>query len=584
MASRRILTIITTVSAVLLVASLGVLVHTSSGRDVRPAQQELAQDLTVSLDLMLRQSRDLVVARDIEAAREMRQDLARTVLAFDQELLTLVESVGGGDARTATRQVQESWNSIGLELADLAAGEFAPSSAAGRETLAAFEERHGSMRTSLETVSAALRTADLRDGRLGRHARTAAMVLGASTFLLALVAFWPRRPAAAAPQPAPRPAPRSVEDEAPRPHDARPTPRPATSRHLAMPPRRSLEAFDPQQDLSTMSASVDRVSVDMLTVARSTERMQAAVDTVASALQGMLFSLNEMAQDTHEGTRLVRTANNAAVYTADTAKELLDAAREMGDVMARVRDLAARSQEVSDRIQAEAAETGATGAAFTSVMAHEVGQLAAATSQSTQQIEAAVDEVLANQRQYEHAIGEVIRNVSAVRKVAAQIGDLMLEPPRQGHAGPAYQAPPVPAPAAPAPSPPPAAAPAPAAAAPPPPAPAPAPQPQPQPQGQAAPTPAAPPEAAAPPPPPAPEPAATPEPPAAPPAQTAVPEPPPGPEPAPEPESRPDPSPESSGDDIDDLTAATDSLLDELADVAASSTDGDEASGEDPDE
>ena len=47
------------------------------------------------------------------------------------------------------------------------------------------------------------------------------------------------------------------------------------------------------------------------------ERMQHAVDSVASALQGMLFSLNELAQDTHEGCRITRTANNAAVFTAD---------------------------------------------------------------------------------------------------------------------------------------------------------------------------------------------------------------------------------------------------------------------------
>ena len=39
------------------------------------------------------------------------------------------------------------------------------------------------------------------------------------------------------------------------------------------------------------------------------------------------FVQNEMAQDAEEGARLTRTANNAAVYTADTARELLDTSR-----------------------------------------------------------------------------------------------------------------------------------------------------------------------------------------------------------------------------------------------------------------
>jgi hypothetical protein len=524
MASRRFLNVITGICAVLLIAAVGVLVHAGSGSDVRPAQQDLARDLGRHLELMQQQTRSLTAAPDVASARELRQELARTVLAFDQDLLAMSEVVRGGDAGRAVRDVQAIWRDLGLAMADLAAGEFAPSSAAGRDAAFAFAEQYPAMSAGLETTVSSLRGADIRDAEVSRIARTAAFVLGAATLLLALVTFWPRRAATAAAAPAPRPVAPPAETEMPRDHDARPTPRPAAYRQMAPPPRPTAAPFDPQQDLTTMSASVDRVSVDMLTVARSTERMQGAVDSVVSALQGMLFSLNEMAQDTHEGTRMTRTANNAAVYAAETARDLLATAREMSDVMSRVRDLAARSQEVSDRIQTEAAQNGATGAAFTSVVAHEVQQLATATGHSTAQIEAAVDEILANQRQYEHAIGEIIRNVGAVRKVAAHIGDLMLEPPSQPQPGAAYQTAPTPTPAAP-----------------PPPAPAPV-------------------EPAAV----APEPAA-PEPTPAPAVEAAAPPP-----PAPEPE--PEPAPTVSADEVDELAAATDNLLDELADVAAGAT------------
>ena len=188
MASRRILVIISGICACLVVAALGVMVHANSGRDVRPAQRDLAHELTVDLDRVQTRLHALAAAGDIATVRETRQELARAVLEFDQNLLALGEAATGGDAGRAVRDMRETWRTLGLDLADLAAGEYAPSSAAGRETVTAFAESYPGLSGSLATVGSALRAADLRDGRVGRLARTAAMVLGGTTLLLALVA------------------------------------------------------------------------------------------------------------------------------------------------------------------------------------------------------------------------------------------------------------------------------------------------------------------------------------------------------------------------------------------------------------
>ena len=469
MSSRRILTTLTLLSAGLLVAAVGLMVHTQNGRDARPAQLELANELVVSLDAMSTNANGLAVSPDLATVRVARQDLARSVLAFDQNLVALTEVLTDDAAVESLGEVRAVWQDLGLDLADLSAGEFAPSSATGREVLAGLRGQAPSAREHLVGTATALRTADQQAVNLGGSARLVAAVMAGVTLLLGLVTFWPRRNTAPAPDAPHAPAP-PLDAAAPQqPQSVASIFRQPTA--AAAPPSRPAPPFDAQGDLGLASASVDRVSVDMLTVARSAERMQTAVDSVASSLQGMLFSLNEMAQDTHEGSRITRTANNAAVYTSDTARELLDTAREMGDVVARVRALAARSHEVAGRIETEAAANGATGAAFTTVVAQEVRQLADATGQSTAHIESAVDGILANQRQYEDAIGQIIKNVAAVRKVAANLGDLMLEPPTQVQPGAAYQAPPPPAPAAvePAPVPVPvvaAPAPAPVAAAP----------------------------------------------------------------------------------------------------------------------
>ncbi len=551
MSSRRILISMTLLSACLLLASVGLMVHTQGGRDTHPAQLELVAELGASLDAMSSHAGSLSEANDLGSVREARQDLARAVLAYDQNLVALSELVDGGPAAAAVDGLQEIWRTLGLDLADLAAGEFAPSSAAGREVLASFRRPADEMRAGIDATASALRNSDRQSAELGTVARTVAVVLGGVTLLVGLITLWPRRTAVAAPATAALDIPPAAMAD---PHGEPPAS--IFRRPAAAPHHRPAPPMQASGDLGLASASVDRVSVDMLTVARSAERMQNAVDSVTTALQGMLFSLNEMAQDTHEGARVTRTANNAAVYAADTARELLENAREMGDVVARVRALAARSQDVAGRIETEAAANGATGEAFTTVVAQEVRQLADATSQSTGSIEAAVDGILTSQRDYETAISQIIKNVASVRKVAANLGDLMLEPPLQVQPGAAYQAPtPVAAPAPPIPAPAPAATPAPVAA-----------QPEPVVEQQQ-PVAAAPEPAPEPAPAPAPVPAPVPEP--VPEPEAVAPEPEPVPEPIPE--TIPEPAPEPPADETDDIAAATDSLLDELADVAAGS-------------
>ena len=101
------------------------------------------------------------------------------------------------------------------------------------------------------------------------------------------------------------------------------------------------------------------------------DKMRSAIDSVGQALQGMLDSLSEMAQDTAEGGKIVRGANNAASFTSEAASELVAAAREMSQVVRRVTQLALRTKQIAAQIDDEAADTGRTGSAFTSVVAGE---------------------------------------------------------------------------------------------------------------------------------------------------------------------------------------------------------------------
>ena len=174
-------------------------------------------------------------------------------------------------------------------------------------------------------------------------------------------------------------------------------------------------------DLDLASASVDKVVVDMATIAGTTAKLQAAIDAVASAMQGMLFSLTEMAQDTGEGVRITRTANNAATYSAEAARELVASAREMAQIVGRVQQLAQHSQDIARQVEADAAADRRHRRGLHHRRRRR-GPQARATPPptATQQIEATVAEVLGSQRQYEEAVGQVIRT-SARSTASARI-------------------------------------------------------------------------------------------------------------------------------------------------------------------
>ena len=152
MAYRRTLFLLTVLSALLLFGSLGLVVHTRSERNDLPARIELSRSLMSILEHLNDRVEALVVVQDLPALRPARQDLAQALLAFDQDLLAAGETVRDEHARGAIAAIQTIWRDLGLRLADLAAGEYAPNSSAGEKTIALLRRDHPVIRQHLNTA------------------------------------------------------------------------------------------------------------------------------------------------------------------------------------------------------------------------------------------------------------------------------------------------------------------------------------------------------------------------------------------------------------------------------------------------
>ena len=452
MSTRHLLNITMGTVAILLAASVG-LVFNSMGDhktdqariDVAVSQQSLVQDISYQVDA-------LANAGNLVLVRQAREKLGSSILHFDQNLAAMLNGgfvtnkdgqeieLAGAESALAKKElsmVTDLWIQTGLPLADLAAGEFSIFSSAGQNAMAGLKDNAASLVNHLGETAKALE-GEVVDRHTRRNlARWTALGLAAGFIGLGIFRFKPSAKTTGKAQK--NAVPNNIM--APVANNSIPPSTPEIPLDNAPPTadrvwdRHPHKQYKSPVDFDNVSASVDQLSVDMNTIASSTDKMGMAIDSVGHAMQGMLFSLQQMAQDTGEGYKIVRGANNAATYTHSTASELAESALEMSRVVSRVTQLAMKTKQVAGQIEAEAVHTGTTGEAFTSVVAGEVKGLAQQTSQATAGIEQTVAEIMGTARQYEEAIGQILKNISGINKVSENLGEMMLAPPAAGVAG-----------------------------------------------------------------------------------------------------------------------------------------------------
>jgi hypothetical protein len=461
MSTRRVLNLSLAGVGLLMLAAVGYVGLTRQQGGATAVQLEVAARQQVLIGALVVQADSLANGTGRDEVLAARMALGRTLVSFDQGLGALlaggqvpfddgharrVAKVTDATARHALEQASQVWLETGMPLGDLAAGQYSAYSAAGQKALAGLHTNHTVLAQRLTEATDGIRRGAAQRATLAGYAVWAAAGLGVAGVVLLVVRKLPprrKRDTASTPGSAAHKGTRTgmgAGDEVAMPEYASANP-------LRAPRPGRTAPYAPVIDFDNVNAAVDQMSVDMNNIAGNTEKMRQAIDSVGFALQGMLYSLNEIAQDTAEGYKIVRNANNAASFTAEAATELVDSAREMSRIVGRVTQLATRTRQIASQIDGEAIHTGRTGEAFTSVVAQEVKGLAQQTNRATSEIDQTVNDVLATARQYEEAIGQIIKNVAAINKVSQNLGQLMLDPPRRVQAVAPAEPQPLPTPA-----------------------------------------------------------------------------------------------------------------------------------------
>ncbi|MBM3557695.1 MAG: HAMP domain-containing protein, partial [Alphaproteobacteria bacterium] len=166
-----------------------------------------------------------------------------------------------------------------------------------------------------------------------------------------------------------------------------------------------------RQSAAGLSATADRTSGQVGTVATASAEAARHVQSVAASAEELSASLEEVGRHTQQATTVVRRAVGEAEKADHTVTGLVQMAQKIGEVVNLIRGIAEQTNLLALNATIEAARAGEAGKGF-AVVASEVKSLANQTAKATEDI---VTQISGIQTATDHAVG-AIREITAVIK------------------------------------------------------------------------------------------------------------------------------------------------------------------------
>jgi methyl-accepting chemotaxis protein len=148
--------------------------------------------------------------------------------------------------------------------------------------------------------------------------------------------------------------------------------------------------------------------------------MSTGVKTVATAIEEMSSSLNEVAKNCQKESQIAAAANNQTKSTRDLMERLGVSSREIGKVIEVINDIADQTNLLALNATIEAASAGEAGKGF-AVVANEVKELAKQTAQATEQISSQIEEMQTSTGSAVTAIEEVTKIIEEINAISHTI-------------------------------------------------------------------------------------------------------------------------------------------------------------------
>jgi methyl-accepting chemotaxis protein len=178
--------------------------------------------------------------------------------------------------------------------------------------------------------------------------------------------------------------------------------------------------------VNIVSASAINMTGTAQSLAAAAEQTNAQSSTVASATEELMASINEIARQIVESSRVTKLAVIDAKESERKVDELVAAAEKIGDVSKLISDIASRTNLLALNATIEAARAGEAGKGF-SVVASEVKSLANQTARAIKEIDLQVKGIQDASQSTAMSIREIAKIVSKVEEISTAISGAIEE-------------------------------------------------------------------------------------------------------------------------------------------------------------
>jgi methyl-accepting chemotaxis protein len=178
--------------------------------------------------------------------------------------------------------------------------------------------------------------------------------------------------------------------------------------------------------VKAVSASATKMQETAQSLAAAAEQTNGQSTTVSTASEQLAASVNEIARQIAESSRIIGAAVSEAQKSEQMVSELVNAAGKIGDVSKLIADIAGQTNLLALNATIEAARAGEAGKGF-AVVASEVKSLASQTAKATEEIEQQIKGIQDSSHSTAAAIREITKVIGQVSEISTSISGAVEE-------------------------------------------------------------------------------------------------------------------------------------------------------------